>query len=64
MLEITPEQTETLARARQIGTLSMALRSIADANAKEPASDEPTRKRGESISVIRCGVPSQMTAQK
>jgi pilus assembly protein CpaB len=50
--------------ARTAGTLWLALRSISDANAKEPASDEPTRKRGESISVIRCGVPSQMTAQK
>ena len=64
LLELKPEQTETLARARQSGTLSMALRSIADVNAKEPASDEPTRKRGESISIIRFGIPSQMTAQK
>jgi pilus assembly protein CpaB len=29
-LELKPEQTETLARARQSGTLSLALRSIAD----------------------------------
>src|SRR5580693_9060315 len=34
-LELKPEQTETLARARQSGTLSLALRSIADLNAVE-----------------------------
>src|SRR6202521_3217204 len=31
-LELKPEQAETLARARQTGTLALALRSIADAN--------------------------------
>src|SRR6202040_3839312 len=31
-LELTPEQGQTLARARQSGTLSLALRSIADAS--------------------------------
>ena len=34
-LELKPEQAETLARARQSGTLSLALRSIADVNAVE-----------------------------
>ncbi|MDE2376154.1 Flp pilus assembly protein CpaB [Bradyrhizobium sp.] len=62
-LELKPEQTETLARARQSGTLSLALRSIADVNAKSDTTDEP-RRRGENIAVIRYGVPSQMTAQK
>ena len=36
-LELKPEQTETLARARQSGTLSLALRSIADLNASRPS---------------------------
>jgi pilus assembly protein CpaB len=62
-LELKPEQTETLARARQLGSLSLALRSIADVNAKEPPTEE-LRKRGESVSIIRYGVQSQMTAQK
>jgi pilus assembly protein CpaB len=62
-LELKPEQTETLARARQSGSLSLALRSIADINATD-TTDEPARKRGESVSIIRYGVPSQMTAQK
>src|ERR1700721_4299614 len=34
-LELKPEQTETLARARQSGTLSLALRSIAAVNIVE-----------------------------
>ena len=34
-LELKPEQAETLARARQTGTLSLALRSIADVNTVE-----------------------------
>ncbi|MGV7217776.1 Flp pilus assembly protein CpaB [Bradyrhizobium sp. UFLA05-112] len=63
-LELKPEQTETLARARQTGTLSLALRSIADINAKNENEDEPARRRGETVSVIRFGIPSQMTAQK
>ena len=36
-LELKPEQAETLARARQTGTLSLALRSIADVNMVETA---------------------------
>jgi pilus assembly protein CpaB len=36
-LEATPEQAETLARAHLSGTLSLALRSIADAERTEKA---------------------------
>jgi pilus assembly protein CpaB len=63
-LELKPEQAETMARARQSGTLSLALRSITDANAAEGRSDEQTQKRKESVSVVRYGVSSQTTAQK
>ena len=62
-LELKPEQTETLARSRQSGTLSLALRSIADIK----ADDQPlelTDKRGESLNVIRYGVASQQSMQK
>ncbi len=62
-LELKPEQAETLARARQSGTLSLALRSLVDVHAGDN-NDEPARRRGESVSIIRYGVPSQMTAQK
>ncbi|WP_334365206.1 MULTISPECIES: Flp pilus assembly protein CpaB [unclassified Bradyrhizobium] len=62
-LELKPEQAETLARSRQSGTLTLALRSIADVNAVEKP-DEQFNKRGESLNVIRYGVASQQTMQK
>ena len=62
-LELKPEQTATLAAARQAGTLSLALRSIADANAVE-IPDDNAAKRGVSVNVVRYGIPAQTTAQK
>jgi pilus assembly protein CpaB len=61
-LELKPEQTETLARARQTGTLSLALRSIVDVNAVEDKTD--TYRRGETVNVIRYGLANQTTTQK
>jgi len=61
-LELKPEQAETLARSRQSGTLSLALRSIADVKTVEVKTDEP--KRGEGVNVIRYGVASQQLMQK
>ena len=63
-LELKPEQSETLARSRQSGTLSLALRSIADLNAVETRSDDRTPKRGDSINVVRFGISSPTTTQK
>src|SRR6266705_2461005 len=63
-LELKPEQAETLARARQRGTLSLALRSIADVNMLENASEENALKRGETVKVVRYGVQSATTTQK
>jgi pilus assembly protein CpaB len=63
-LELRPEQAETLARARQSGTLSLALRSIVDVNMVENISDDQTRKRGETISVVRYGIASSTATQK
>jgi pilus assembly protein CpaB len=63
-LELKPEQAETLARARQTGTLSLALRSIADVNMVENRIDDHAPKRGESINVVRYGVQSSTTTQK
>jgi pilus assembly protein CpaB len=62
-LELKPEQAETLARARQTGTLALALRSIADLNVVENRSDDRA-KRGDSVNVVRYGVPSSATIQK
>src|ERR1700742_417247 len=55
-LELKPEQTETLARARQSGTLSLALRSIADVNIVESNADDHAHKRGDSVNVVRYGI--------
>jgi len=64
-LELKPEQAETLARARQSGTLSLALRSISDVNVAENRTQEDSsQKRGESVNVVRYGVPSSTTTQK
>ncbi len=63
-LELKPEQAETLARARQTGTLALALRSIADLNAVETGSDDQALRRGDSINVVRYGVSSPTTIQK
>jgi pilus assembly protein CpaB len=63
-LELKPEQAETLARARQSGTLALALRSIADINAVEAMPDDQAPKRGDSVNIVRYGVPSQTTTQK
>ena len=63
-LELKPEQTETLARARQTGTLSLALRSIADVNAVENRSDDQANKRGDNINVVRYGIATPTTTVK
>ena len=61
-LELKPEQAETLARARQNGTLSLALRSIADVKTVDIKTEE--FKRGEGVNVVRYGVASQHLMQK
>jgi pilus assembly protein CpaB len=63
-LELKPEQAETLARARQTGTLSLALRSIGDINMVENRTDDQVSSRGETVNVVRYGVPSSTTTQK
>ena len=62
LLEVKPEQAETLARAKQSGTLSLALRSLADAN-RPDVPEERSNKR-DSVSIVRYGVPTTTTTQK
>ncbi|WP_407185706.1 Flp pilus assembly protein CpaB [Bradyrhizobium centrosematis] len=57
-LELNPAQTATLSAARQSGTLSLALRSIADVKMSEITLDDSAQKR-DGISIIRYGIPSQ-----
>jgi pilus assembly protein CpaB len=63
-LELKPEQAETLARARQTGTLALALRSIADINISDSGPDDQAAKRGAGVSVVRYGIASTTTTQK
>jgi pilus assembly protein CpaB len=63
-LELKPEQTIDLAAARQAGSLSLALRSIADINQTSDISDFRSSKRTESINVVRYGVASPTSIQK
>lgn len=61
-LELKPEQAESLARARQSGTLSLALRSLSDANNnQEIASDDSKR---DSVNIVRYGVSTTATTRK
>jgi len=50
--ELTPGEAEMLARSRQLGTLSLALRSLTDAN----SNDETTESNRRGINVLRYGV--------
>jgi pilus assembly protein CpaB len=55
-LELKPEQTIALAGSRQAGTLSLALRSIADVNTVETI--DANVKYTQSVNIVRFGVPS------
>lgn len=61
-LELKPEQAETLGRARQSGTLSLALRSLVDVKQVEVKTEEI--KRNEGLNVVRYGIASQQSMQK
>lgn len=56
-LELTPPQTELLAVSQQLGTLSLALRSLTDAMRDDPKSEERRDDgRGNRVNVVRFGV--------
>ena len=61
-LELTPRQAETLALSRQLGTLSLALRSLADANDTTlPSEDERTAGKRAGINTVRFGISTVTT---
>lgn len=61
-LELKPEQAELLARARQTGTLSLALRALVDRDLPDTVSEDRNAKR-DSINVVRYGIPTQTTTK-
>jgi len=64
-LELKPDQVATLSAARQGGTLTLALRSIVDANSVDSTPEDQASKRTGGVNVIRYGVQArQLTSQK
>jgi len=60
-LELTPRQTETLALSQQLGTLALALRSIADARQDAPQAEDTPGGRRTGVNVVRFGVGTMTT---
>jgi len=60
-LELTPRQAEQLALSRQLGTLSLALRSLADANDSTMPVDDGTAGKRAGINTVRFGVSTVTT---
>lgn len=60
-LELTPDQTETLANAHQLGTLSLALRSLVDSQSTLPEGGGEHKDEAQ-INTVRFGV-STLTAR-
>jgi len=58
-LELGPRQAEALALSRQLGTLSLALRSIADGS--KAATEDKSQPRGTGINTVRFGVTTTVT---
>jgi pilus assembly protein CpaB len=58
-LELTPAQAESLALAQKLGTLSLALRSITDASAKDENDD--ANSAGPGVNIVRFGVGATVT---
>ncbi len=58
-LELTPGQVESLALAQKLGTLSLALRSITDANSAE--TDDKTEPGRGGVNIVRFGVNTPTT---
>ncbi|MBT9291278.1 Flp pilus assembly protein CpaB [Prosthecodimorpha staleyi] len=61
-LELTPRQVEIVAQAQQLGTISLVLRSIRDADV--PIADDGNRNEATSaVRVVRYGVTSRVTTR-
>ncbi len=58
-LELTPDQTELVTQAQQIGSISLALRPLADTDQPAGRQRKPT-----GIAVVKFGVVSRVTAQQ
>ncbi|HVU43532.1 MAG TPA: Flp pilus assembly protein CpaB [Xanthobacteraceae bacterium] len=62
-VELTPQQAETLAMSRQLGTLSLALRSLVDSQSSTPEGGTAS-DHGSSVQTIRFGVSTISAASQ
>ena len=60
-LELTPKQVETIELSRQIGSLSLALRSITDIGKATPKAESDNRPEHDAVNVVRFGVTTMTT---
>jgi pilus assembly protein CpaB len=60
-IELDPHQAELLALSRQLGTLSLPLRSILDSQAPTPETAEDRDDNKVSVNTVRYGVSTQST---
>jgi pilus assembly protein CpaB len=60
-VELSPRQAETLAVSRQRGVLSLALRSLIDANAHAAAPDDDGKTANRRLNMVRFGVTTSAT---
>ncbi len=60
-LELSPRQSEMMALAIKSGTISLALRSVADLNkqSKTSVGTDLSNERGNAVEVLRYGIPSR-----
>lgn len=61
-LELSPAQTEVVAQAQQVGTLSLTLRSIADSRPDAVSEDGHRRRTG--VNYVKFGVQTQAQTQR
>jgi pilus assembly protein CpaB len=62
-LELTPSQSEMLTRAKQMGNLTLALRSIADFEGKPTTDEKQDDKRRGGINMVRFGITTMSTSK-
>ncbi|HEX3708306.1 MAG TPA: Flp pilus assembly protein CpaB [Pseudolabrys sp.] len=60
-LELSQRQAETLALSHQLGTLSLALRSITDSQSDKPKIEDEPDSRRNGVNVVRFGVSTVTT---
>jgi pilus assembly protein CpaB len=60
-IELDPHQAETLALSRQVGTLSLTLRSLLDSQSPTPEGGDGKEESKTTVNTVRYGVSTQST---